>query len=174
MQRAWERSLEILRDRVDPQDYENFIRRLHPVATRDRNLLIEAPNRWAVDLITRRYLNLMEEVLSQTVGAPIHVLLQPPGAVQQELFPLSVPASIPASLSRKRPSSLIPTYTFDNFVVGGSNQFAHAASKAVATTPCSSTAASGSAKPTWETPLAIRSWRNTRNGVCCTCRRNRS
>ena len=135
MQQAWERSLEILRDRVDPQDYENFIRRLHPLATRDRNLLIEAPNRLAVDLITQRYLNLIEEVLSQTIGGPIHVLLQPPGAVQQELFPLPVPTNVPASTSRKRPSSLIPTYTFSNFVVGASNQFAHAASMAVANQP---------------------------------------
>jgi chromosomal replication initiator protein len=135
MQQAWNRSLEILRDRIEAQDYENFIRHLHPVAARDRNLLIEAPNRLAIDLITQRYLNLIEEVLSQTVGSPVRVLLQPPGAVQQELFPLSVPARPPADLSRKRPSSLIPKYTFANFVVGASNQFAHAASKAVANQP---------------------------------------
>ena len=60
MQQAWERSLEILRDRIEAQDYETYIRRLHPVASRDRNLLIEAPNRSAVDLITKRYLNLIE------------------------------------------------------------------------------------------------------------------
>jgi chromosomal replication initiator protein len=135
MQQAWKRSLEILRDRIEAHDYETFIRRLHPVAARDRNLLIEAPNRLAIDLITQRYLNLIEEVLSQTVGSPVRVLLQPPGAVQQELFPLAVPTSPPANLSRKRPSSLIPKYTFANFVVGASNQFAHAASKAVANQP---------------------------------------
>jgi chromosomal replication initiator protein len=135
MQQAWKRSLEILRDRIEAQDYENFISRLHPVAAHDRNLLIEAPNRLAIDLITQRYLNLIEEVLSQTVGSPVRVLLQPPGTVQQELFPLSVPVRPPADLSRRRPSSLIPKYTFANFVVGASNQFAHAASKAVANQP---------------------------------------
>jgi chromosomal replication initiator protein len=135
MRQAWERSLEILRDRVDPGDYENLIRRLQPLARRDRNLLIEAPNRLAIDVIAERYLNLIEEVLSQTVGGPIHVLLQPPRAVQQELFPLSVSAPAPASTTRKRPSSLIAAYTFNNFVVGASNQFAHAASKAVANQP---------------------------------------
>jgi chromosomal replication initiator protein len=135
MQQAWKRSLEILRDRIEAQDYENFILRLHPVAARDRNLLIEAPNRLAIDLITRRYLGLIEEVLSQAIGSPVHVLLQPPVAVQQELFPLAVPARPPTDLSRKRPSSLIPKYTFGNFVVGASNQFAHAASLAVASQP---------------------------------------
>jgi chromosomal replication initiator protein len=136
MQQAWKRSLEILRERVDPADYESFIQRLRPVAAKERNLLVEAPNRLAVDLISERYLTLIEEVLSQTAGAPIRVLLQPPAAVQQELFPLSVPSPERSAPHRsRRPSSLIPKYTFDNFVVGASNQFAHAACKAVANLP---------------------------------------
>jgi chromosomal replication initiator protein len=136
MQQAWKRSLDILRDRIDGDDYESLIRRLHPVATRDRNLLVEAPNKLAVDLITKRYLNLIEESLSQTAGVPIRVLLQTPGAVQQELFPLAVQSPPPSATTRgRRPSGLIPKYTFSNFVVGASNQFAHAASKAVANQP---------------------------------------
>jgi len=135
MQHAWDRSLEILRDRVEAQDYENYIRRLQPLATRDRNLLVEAPSRVAVEVVTTRYLGLIEEVLSQAVGTPIRVLLQPPTAVQQELFPLALPAATAAGAARRRPTSLIPKYTFDNFVVGASNQFAHAASKAVANQP---------------------------------------
>ncbi len=136
MQQAWKQSLDILRDRVEADDYENLIRRLHPVATRDRNLLVEAPNKLAVDLITKRYLHLIEEVLSQTAGAPVRVLLQPPGAVQQELFPFATPSPpSPSSARSRRPSGLIPKYTFANFVVGASNQFAHAASKAVANQP---------------------------------------
>src|SRR6266446_6645148 len=93
MEQAWKQSLDILRDKIEPADYENLIRRLHPVAARDRNLLVEAPNRLAVDLITQRYLGLIEEVLSDTVGAPVRVLLQPPSAVQHELFPLSFPST---------------------------------------------------------------------------------
>lgn len=135
MQQAWKRSLELLRDRIDAQDYETYILALQPLAARDRNILIEVPNRSAIDVITTRYLNLIEEVLSQAVGGPVRVLLQPPGAVQQELFPLSVSHPPASSVVRKRPSSLIPKYTFDNFIVGASNQFAHAASMAVANQP---------------------------------------
>jgi chromosomal replication initiator protein len=136
MEQAWKQSLDILRERVTQEDYDGLIRRLHPVAARGKNLLVEAPNRLTVDLVNNRYLNLIEEVLSQAVGAPVRVLLQPPTAVQQELFPLSAP-SAPAPITGRgsRTSSLIPKYTFDNFVVGASNQFAHAASKAVANQP---------------------------------------
>jgi chromosomal replication initiator protein len=135
MQQAWERSLELLRDRIDAPDYETYILALHPLAARDRNILIEAPSRAAIEIISTRYLNVIEEVLSQAIGGPVRILLQPPGAVQQELFPLSVTTPPATGSIRKRPSSLIPKYTFDNFIVGASNQFAHAASKAVASQP---------------------------------------
>jgi chromosomal replication initiator protein len=136
MEQAWKQSLEILRDRIDAGDYDTLIRRLHPVAAHGKNLLVEAPNKLAIDLITARYLSLIEEVLSQAAGAPVRVLLQPPAAVQQELFPLSMPApSVPSSGRPARASSLILKYTFDNFVIGASNQFAHAACKAVANQP---------------------------------------
>jgi len=136
MEQAWKEALHILRDRVEPEEYESLIQRLQPVAARDRNLLVEAPNKLAVDLVTKRYLNLIEEVLSETFGSPVRVLVQPPTAVQQELFPLSFPSSGNTTGQRgRRSSSLIPKYTFANFVVGASNQFAHAACKAVANQP---------------------------------------
>jgi chromosomal replication initiator protein len=136
MEQAWKQSLEILRDRIDAGDYDTLIRRLHPVAARGRNLLVEAPNKLAVDLVTARYLPLIEEVLSQAAGSAVRVLLQTPAAVQQELFPLSAPAADASPTGRvRRASSLIAKYTFDNFVIGASNQFAHAACKAVANQP---------------------------------------
>lgn len=135
MERAWKQSLDILRTRIETDEYDAHIRRLRPVAARERSLLIEAPSRLAVDLVNSRYLKLIEEVVSQTVGSPIRVLLQPPAAVQQELFPLSVPTPKKSPARRSGASSLIPEYTFDDFIVGGSNQFAHAACKAVASLP---------------------------------------
>jgi chromosomal replication initiator protein len=135
MERAWKQSLEILRGRIEPGDYESFIRRLQPVAARNKSLLVEAPNKLAVDLVSDRYLSLIEEVLSDVVGSPTRVLIQAPTSAQQELFPLSVPGSGATPARSRKPSTLIPKYTFDNFVVGASNQFAHAASKAVASLP---------------------------------------
>jgi chromosomal replication initiator protein len=135
MEHAWQQTIEVLRDRIDAADYDSFIRRLRPIAAKDRNLLVEAPSRPAVGLISERYLALIEEVLSQHMGAPIRVLLQEPMALQQELFPLSVPNPAATAAKIRRVSTLIPKYTFDNFVVGASNQFAHAACRAVANLP---------------------------------------
>ncbi|MBI1817835.1 MAG: chromosomal replication initiator protein DnaA [Deltaproteobacteria bacterium] len=136
MEQAWKHVLATLRRRVDSADYDGLIARLHPLAQQDRNFLFEAPNRLAIAVITQRYVGVIEEVLSAEVGRPVRVILQPPNAMQQELFPLvDLPPEPEAVVVPKRPASLIPKYTFANFVVGASNQFAHAASKAVAGQP---------------------------------------
>jgi len=136
IQQAWQQCIDLLRERIDADDYETLIRRLHPVEARGKSLLVEAPNRLAIEVIATRYLSLIEEVLSQAAGTPVRVLLQTPAAVQQELFPLPAATSPAAPVSRnRRLSGLIPKYTFANFVVGASNQFAHAACKAVANQP---------------------------------------
>ncbi|NJD62489.1 MAG: chromosomal replication initiator protein DnaA, partial [Deltaproteobacteria bacterium] len=51
---------------------------------------------------------------------------------------LGAPPEIPASRQRTRNGALNPRYTFDRFVVGAGNQFAQAASFAVATDPAKS------------------------------------
>jgi chromosomal replication initiator protein len=136
MEQAWKHALATLRRRVDSADYGGLIARLHPVAQQDRNFLFEAPNRLAITVITQRYIGVIEEVLSAEMGHPVRVILQPPNAMQQELFPIvDMPPEPEAVVAPKRPASLIPKYTFANFVVGASNQFAHAASKAVAGQP---------------------------------------
>jgi len=135
MDRAWRQAIDRLQDRIDPKDYEGLIKRLRPVAVKDQNLLVEAPHRLAVELISERYLALIEEEVSLAAGTTVRVLVQPPTAVQQELFPLELGAPAVAAPRQRRPSSLIAKYTFGNFVVGASNQFAHAAARAVANLP---------------------------------------
>ena len=136
IRQAWQQCIDLLRERIDADDYETLIRRLHPIAARGKSLLVEAPNRLASEVIASRYLSLIEEVLSQAAGTPVRVLLQTPTAVQQELFPLPSARSPASPVSRnRRLSGLIPKYAFANFVVGASNQFAHAACKAVANQP---------------------------------------
>jgi len=68
----------------------------------------------------------------QAAGVPCKVDVLAAGRAQGELFPDE------QASGKQRPSrfgSLIPRYTFATFVVGGSNQFAHAACKAVAAQP---------------------------------------
>jgi chromosomal replication initiator protein len=135
MELAWKRALSVLKERVEAADFDALIVRLYPLAQQDRNLLLEAPSKLVADVVTQRYLSTIEEVFSAETGRPVRVVLQPRVATQQELFPVAPPVAQPPPVQVRRLTSLIPKYTFANFVVGASNQFAHAASKAVASQP---------------------------------------
>jgi len=128
--RAWERVLERLSERVSADDLAQLIRPLRPLAVTPAEFRLEAPNRLTLVCITDNYLSVLRECVAAVLG-PRQVLVELPVRNQGELFPRG------RGDRRARPlqSALNPKYTFANFVVGASNQFAHAASKAVASQP---------------------------------------
>src|SRR6266446_799259 len=133
LERTWERVLERVAERVTSEDLTQLIRPLRPVALTPTELRLEAPNKLSLLCVTDNYLGTLRDAISSVAG-PRQVLIDLPVRDQGELFPDS---------ARRRPdrrlrtvhAPLNPKYTFANFVVGASNQFAHAASKAVATQP---------------------------------------
>src|SRR3989454_7349804 len=133
LERTWERVLERVAERVTSEDLTQLIRPLRPVALTPTELRLEAPNKLSLLCVTDNYLGTLRDAISSVAG-PRQVLIDLPVRDQGELFPDS---------ARRRPdrrlravhATLNPKYTFANFVVGASNQFAHAASKAVATQP---------------------------------------
>ncbi len=136
MDEAWKRTLEAVGQRIDPDDFRAYVERLRPLALRERGLILEVPSRLAAEVIRQRYLRLIEETLAVASGGSlVNVVLQVRTATQQELFPPPPSDPTPATSKTARRCVLQPKYTFKNFVVGASNQFAHAASQAVANQP---------------------------------------
>ena len=108
-------------------------------------LRVQVPNQTVVEWLTRHYAGVIAEALSE-VGRPGAAVMFVPadGAVPQALAPIAFmepAAEAPAdSLSEDAalPSDTVglsPRYSFDMFIVGASNQFAHAACRAVAEAP---------------------------------------
>jgi chromosomal replication initiator protein len=137
MEKAWRQSVEFILEQLAESDLRQVVARLRPVAQRGDTLVVEAPNKLALDVVRDRCLDALCGALEQASGGEIRKLtLTLPSAAQQELFPAPPPAPAkPVGKSVIRRSALLPKYTFANFVVGASNQFAHAASKAVANQP---------------------------------------
>ncbi|AKX92832.1 chromosomal replication initiator protein DnaA [Moorella thermoacetica] len=129
---AWQQALTILEKQVSTPALETWFYEARPVTMQGNTLVLAVANEFARDYIQSRYYPLIQEALQQVLGRKII-------KIQVICFPLS------SSNQRQEPEledpslpPLNPKYTFETFVVGNSNRFAHAACLAVAESPASS------------------------------------
>jgi chromosomal replication initiator protein len=143
MDGVWHKASERLRGSLGQVSYETWIGPLTFVGVEDRTATLEAPNRFFRDWVMDRYLELLRDSLSAEIGEPVEIKLTlgkdgvvngtaggrtaPPPPIQ--------PPAIAQTTGRETHPQLNPRYTFVEFVVGSSNQFAHAAAVAVANQP---------------------------------------
>ena len=102
---------------------------LRPLGLSGDQFFIEAVTDFYHQFVVPRYAVLISNSLSQAAGKPIKAQLLTP-AQADEYREGVTPEDKPAPAS-----SLNPKYTFDTFVVGNNNRFAHAAALAVAESP---------------------------------------
>src|SRR5262249_8096285 len=133
LQRVWRAILERLGERVAARDLDELIRQLEPVALTPAELRLEAPTRLIMLCVNDTLLPALRQTVTEVIG-PRHVHVDAAVREQGELFPESVPRRVDHQARALR-AMLNPRYTFSSFVVGASNQFAHAACRAVATQP---------------------------------------
>lgn len=122
-----------LRDRLGEQNFSTWIKPTTPLAIDGDKLILEVPSTFFRDWLKDHYLEIIEETASGLAARPIEV------AFSITRHPLPAEKTSPRPARRKSNllsgSNLNPKYTFDRFVVGGSNQFANAATLAVANAP---------------------------------------
>ena len=106
-------------------------------------LQVQVPNQTVVQWLNRHYLAVIAEALNEVgrPGTPVQ-FVPVEGAPVDVLAPIELMEPAPdAAPAGQDPASgaehvgLSPRYSFDTFIVGASNQFAHAACRAVAEAP---------------------------------------
>lgn len=134
-QSLWDQCLDRLESELSAQQFNTWIRPLHPVQSSD-NFRLLAPNQFVLDWINENFLVRIQELVSQLNGLEIPVRLEVGSQTLTQASQSSKPQSSPATYAKKqRNSSLNPNYTFDTFVEGKSNQLGRAASFQVAENP---------------------------------------
>lgn len=122
-QTLWYRLQSQLRQELDPEEYSTWFAPLQVRSERDDCLELLAPNQRFVATLEESYRNTVDRAIAGLEGPTFKVLF----TVQDSP---KVP-KIPAALFNSR-------YEFETFVVGSSNQFAHAAARAIAENPARS------------------------------------
>ncbi|MGH7827242.1 MAG: chromosomal replication initiator protein DnaA [Candidatus Binatia bacterium] len=132
----WEAALAELSERLGKQNFETWIKPIRCKSFHDGEIRLEVPNRFFRDWLTEHHLEQIAAVLGSISHRPVNISLNINHQLQTKVI-----ADKNASKEEKeqqkphRTNNLIPKYTFENFVIGASNQFAHAASIAVANQP---------------------------------------
>ncbi|HKS66783.1 MAG TPA: chromosomal replication initiator protein DnaA [Candidatus Acidoferrales bacterium] len=129
----WDKILQHMEQRVNPHSFATWFRPTRQERADDDHLVIRVPTKLFSKRLKETYGEILKAVLAQ-VGHPGLAL----EFVCEEAEPV---AAAPAASQQARldfdsaSHQLNPRYTFETFVVGASNQFAHAAAKAVAEQP---------------------------------------
>ncbi|OQA91308.1 MAG: Chromosomal replication initiator protein DnaA [Elusimicrobia bacterium ADurb.Bin231] len=141
-QELWEKCLEVIKNEIPESTFDLWVKPAKPIKVENGKLIIEVPNKFFISWFKEHINDKVEKFLSQNTNNEIvmaeynasqniDTILNP--ANQTTAAPL--PIQIPKEESIFLKTQFNPKYTFEKFIVGNSNKFAHAASKAVSEEP---------------------------------------
>ncbi|HEV2222702.1 MAG TPA: chromosomal replication initiator protein DnaA [Candidatus Acidoferrales bacterium] len=133
---AWDKILQHMERRVNAHSFSTWFRPTRLEAAEDDRLLIRVPTAIFRKRLTQTYGDLLQAVLAE-VGSPNTRLEFICAETESETGTAAAPAQAKLDFDSAN-HQLNPRYTFETFVVGSSNQFAHAAAQAVAEQPSKS------------------------------------
>ena len=136
MENFWTKVTDSLKEKVGQQNFDIWIKPISFVSMQGDSVELEVPNRFFKEWINEHYAFQIQEAVSHLTqkSCLVKFRVRNARAAKQDVTPRG-----PERKDAEGPSSGVPLfnpkYTFDNFVVGASNQFANAACLAVANLP---------------------------------------
>ena len=141
MTTLWDDILGRIETKVNRYSFYTWFKPTVCVADDGQRLTVRVPNLLFRDWLTKHYSAVLDEALAEVGRAQTEItfLADDSGSVPVPALPLPPEEPLPAGsddeAAAATPAGLSPRYSFDTFIVGPSNQFAHAASRAVAEAP---------------------------------------
>jgi len=150
----WDKALISLKDSINQQTYQTWLEPIHLIKTNENSIVLGVPNKFFKNWVEEHYSNVIsgsiENACSKRLSvefvivpeAPAHtnnggqevtrerVEGPPSEEPKKHIFPFFFKKPLPSEETK-----LNPRYTFDNFVVGQGNRFAHAAALAISESP---------------------------------------
>ncbi|HHW45665.1 MAG TPA: chromosomal replication initiator protein DnaA [Clostridiales bacterium] len=117
---VWSAVCEECRKSISEAGFNVWIKVITPIELNSGEVVLALSNEFKRDVVEKNYKQLLKDCFNSVLGFPVEVRL----VVENQ-----------ANEPQQAPSDPHSIYTFENFVVGSSNRFAHAASLAVAENP---------------------------------------
>jgi chromosomal replication initiator protein len=140
MQALWGEAVRSVEERVKPTHREQWLRPITCLGFEGSQIRLRAPNRYHKEWFEDHYLPAILSNLESRTNTTYSVLFEVGEEETTKVASRQVvdtPSAVVASTPTAKPKGLYTRYEFDNFVVGNTNQFAHAAARMVADAPAS-------------------------------------
>jgi len=137
----WDQILSRIETKVNRHSFYTWFKPTSLVVDSGGSISVRVPNQLFKDWLGKHYSMVLSEALSEVHRADTSLVFLPEGvAAPEEARPVVTVEVKPPEAPRPaapagRAGTLNERYTFDTFIVGPSNQFAHAACRAVAEAP---------------------------------------
>ncbi len=143
MEKIWLEARTNIAKVLTPQTFDTWIKPIGFLTLKSNQIFLEVPNKFVKEWVEEKYLSMIQEAISSLTGVKFQVEFKISDKSSGEKIadaPVSAAShDEPPPREKARQgepvSNLNPKYTFETFVCGASNQFAHAASQAVANNP---------------------------------------
>ncbi len=137
LQELWEKTLNTIKGEMSEVSFNTWIKSCEPISISADTINISVPNSFTRDILEKRYKDLVansiQSICSKLYNIKFFISSELPTEEETKKKDSQTKNSI--NVNEEMSTTLNPKYTFDSFVIGNSNRFAHAASLAVAEAP---------------------------------------
>lgn len=137
LKNLWPKTLDIIKSELSEVSFNTWIKSCEPISISDNTIKISVPNSFTQDILDKRYKDLVANSIKAVCSKlyKIEFVITSDISDRNDKKNESSKPSKSIIVNDEMSSTLNPKYTFDSFVIGNSNRFAHAASLAVAESP---------------------------------------
>jgi chromosomal replication initiator protein len=135
IEEIWKKCLLKIEEKVSSNIVELWFRPIKLSQVKDQSAIIVIPNRFFKDWIEDNYPDIIAEAIQDIIGKQITVRYRTEEKIDPEVKKTDMQLESRRQRLARRGIHLNPRYTFNNYIIGPCNQFAQAASKAVAEGP---------------------------------------
>lgn len=158
---VWEKALEIIKEEISPVGYKTYVEVMVPRLVDENTICFLAPSQYHIEVLTKKYLDLIQNSLTFLTSKNYIICFQSKemsqtndeeetpnmelGQTEQKSEQNNSETKVEEKTSKQTEekntvnlngdSGLNPKYTFENYIVGSNNRFAHAAAVAVSENP---------------------------------------
>ena len=142
LKELWEKTLNIIKGELSEVSFNTWIKSCEPISMSSDTIRISVPNAFTQEILEKRYKDLVANSIRAICSKLYNIEFLIASEIQnteeeksEKQSNKKIKENNKVIVSDEMNTNLNPKYTFDSFVIGNSNRFAHAASLAVAESP---------------------------------------